>query len=220
MSTVLPLEQGQASKTEDIVQDVGFALTVTVRKMLGLDFSTAAFSSSPLHCPFVTKPQEWVPSKLPWICKSRPMGHDFLANVGDSNLENNCTPLFDDSRGFGGLVWTVADVNPVEEEDDDDDNLLYQPVDLVRAGVFKRTFKILKQQPRCVLCSVCFDIGDKVSVSSQNKCDHQYHRECILRWLVTKSDKCPVCKELYFVRPRELLVSFTDCQANCTSLRK
>ncbi|CAB9500206.1 expressed unknown protein [Seminavis robusta] len=146
---------------------------------------------------------EWKPAKRR-ICKGRPIGIESeTIDLGSTSIEskrpNFVTTLFEESRGFGTFVGTddTCSMGSHDEEDDDLDGIIGHSVDLVRAGVFKRTFELMKTQSRCVLCSVCYEVGDKVSVSNNPTCDHQYHQACILRWLKRKSVLCPVCKEPY-----------------------
>ena len=117
-----------------------------------------------------------------------------------------------------------------EDEDRDDEasidsfcNGLFwerRAIDLIEAGVFKRTFEILKEQPRCMLCSVCFRTGDMVTESCNGRqvCHHQFHPGCLLNWVRKKTTTssrskpttgkgdscigaigvcCPICKEVY-----------------------
>ena len=119
-------------------------------------------------------------------------GHD------GSNPPPTTLALFPDFRGFGNFSWSDqgTDDSSTYEEDTEDDGI--EPVvDLVNAGVFKRKLSILKEQPRCVLCSVCYKVGDKISVSNNPLCDHQYHHDCIRKWIKDKSSNCPVCKKTY-----------------------
>ena len=102
--------------------------------------------------------------------------------------------LFPDSRGFGNFDWSYEDT---EDDGHTEDDGIEPIANLVDAGVFKRTLGILKEQPRCVLCSVCFKVGDKISISNNTLCEHQYHKDCILLWLKTKSNECPVCRAHY-----------------------
>lgn len=120
----------------------------------------------------------------------------------DAETPPKTVPLFPDCRGFGDFEYRDSDDSSTYDDDAEDDNGLEHMTDLVDAGVFKRTLRILKEKPRCVLCSVCFKPGDKISVSNNPSCDHQYHQDCIRKWIKTKSHSCPVCRQHYTKRPK------------------
>ena len=156
-------------------------------------------------CPhqFVLLSKEWYPSNST-LHRSRPIHYDdtqveTLTKDGVADSAPKTMELFPDSRRFGDFEWP-DDSSTLDDETEDDG--LEVVVDLVSAGVFKRTLGILKEQPRCVLCSVCFKIGDKVSVSNNPSCEHQYHQDCIRRWIKNRSDACPVCRVCYTVSPK------------------
>lgn len=43
----------------------------------------------------------------------------------------------------------------------------------------------------CVICLEEFKQGDKIRILP---CSHEYHSECIDRWLQTQTQQCPMCK--------------------------
>lgn len=48
-------------------------------------------------------------------------------------------------------------------------------------------------------CSICFDEykdGNEVIWSANEKCNHVYHRNCILSWLMNHNT-CPECREAF-----------------------
>jgi len=109
--------------------------------------------------------------------------------------------LFEESRGFGDCCYAVDDENEhisflnCADIEDEEEMSGWTTMDLVSAGVFKRTVDVLKRQPRCVLCSVCYKVGDKVSVSRNPLCAHQFHAECVHQWLKqNNSASCPICQ--------------------------
>jgi len=47
----------------------------------------------------------------------------------------------------------------------------------------------------CTVCLAQFQAGDIVAGSTTDKCQHKFHRACILDWLLRKSG-CPTCREV------------------------
>ena len=58
----------------------------------------------------------------------------------------------------------------------------------------------------CVICLDQFKVDDLVSWSANGKCDHIYHEDCILNWLLKRSD-CPYCRCEYITLEEEV-----DCK--------
>jgi hypothetical protein len=48
----------------------------------------------------------------------------------------------------------------------------------------------------CVICLVEYQDGDEISWSHNISCDHAFHRDCIIEWLLT-SYECPCCRRNY-----------------------
>ena len=43
-------------------------------------------------------------------------------------------------------------------------------------------------------CGVCMDIFEQSNEIIKLNCCHNYHKECIKKWLCTRSTKCPICR--------------------------
>jgi hypothetical protein len=57
---------------------------------------------------------------------------------------------------------------------------------------------------RCVegTCAVClshYQVGDSVIWSSNLKCTHVFHDDCILSWLLRRRKQCPCCRQCFLV---------------------
>ena len=48
-------------------------------------------------------------------------------------------------------------------------------------------------QQECTICMEGFKIGDKISFSPFEGCNHVFHHDCVRRWLLGKTD-CPCCR--------------------------
>jgi hypothetical protein len=51
-------------------------------------------------------------------------------------------------------------------------------------------------RPQCAICLAEFKPGDAVSWSHDSQCQHQFHRVCIVEWLI-KHRECPCCRRRY-----------------------
>lgn len=48
----------------------------------------------------------------------------------------------------------------------------------------------------CTVCLTPYQVGDKVTYSTQTDCLHCYHSDCIIPWLLKKeSPHCPICRQ-------------------------
>ena len=55
------------------------------------------------------------------------------------------------------------------------------------------TFRQLEHQAKaCAICLLDFSENNRISVLS---CHHNYHHECVKRWLTTRNSSCPTCLE-------------------------
>lgn len=47
----------------------------------------------------------------------------------------------------------------------------------------------------CCICLGCYEPGEVVCVSkSSQKCNHVFHRECLMHWMMKGNDRCPLCR--------------------------
>ena len=52
-----------------------------------------------------------------------------------------------------------------------------------------------------VVCGICLETyngGDEVCLSKNSKCEHVFHKDCIIAWLMEDHDDCPNCRSLFF----------------------
>ena len=48
----------------------------------------------------------------------------------------------------------------------------------------------------CGICLEHYNVGDEVCLSTNEQCDHIFHKECILSWLM-RHDDCPNCRAMF-----------------------
>ena len=53
----------------------------------------------------------------------------------------------------------------------------------------------------CAVCLADYVMGDEIRVLLN--CKHKFHKDCVDRWLITRSSFCPICRERAIVRPAE-----------------
>lgn len=51
-------------------------------------------------------------------------------------------------------------------------------------------------QPGCAICLKDYVDGDRICWSSNPRCSHHFHGDCVEEWLL-RNDECPLCRELY-----------------------
>lgn len=51
---------------------------------------------------------------------------------------------------------------------------------------------------KCAICLAPYITGDCLTESTTQRCKHEFHRKCILDWLIRNSH-CPVCREIYLL---------------------
>jgi len=49
----------------------------------------------------------------------------------------------------------------------------------------------------CAVCLGCYVCGDEVVWSSNPKCHHVFHTDCLLSWLVRRRKQCPCCRQIF-----------------------
>jgi len=65
------------------------------------------------------------------------------------------------------------------------------------------------ESSECMICMEVFEKGSEVSWSSSEDCNHVFHKECIIEWLISHTD-CPYCRNCMLpVDSAEVLDSVT-----------
>ena len=53
-------------------------------------------------------------------------------------------------------------------------------------------------QDHCPICLFDYNEGDLISWSRNKRCQHYFHRDCLLVWLM-KHAECPFCRRQYLI---------------------
>ena len=53
-------------------------------------------------------------------------------------------------------------------------------------------------QKVCGICLEIYNAGDDLCFSHNNECDHVFHKNCIMSWLI-QHDDCPNCRATFIV---------------------
>jgi len=118
-------------------------------------------------------------------------------NEGDGDPSISRTKKY--KRKLNKLSMLVKDHKKILQESD------MHPTDVDREGVPYWNLPLPGEPGTCARkvvgsCSVClgsYTCGDEVMWSSNPKCPHVFHVDCILSWLVRKRKQCPCCRRIY-----------------------
>ena len=68
------------------------------------------------------------------------------------------------------------------------------------------SFRNESKPSTCNICLMDFEEGEIVGFSKNPDCNHCYHKECILDWLMLK-DSCPICRRDFIYKNEEGIVN-------------
>lgn len=97
-----------------------------------------------------------------------------------------------------------TEMNLPSRESDDDDDLL---VEIPEPGLFMNHERKLRMVPNvCTICLCNYEIGSDIVWSSNLKCEHAFHLECIEEWLMNQREGplCPCCRRDFIIDPYDL----------------
>ena len=67
------------------------------------------------------------------------------------------------------------------------------------------------------LCPICRDVLDS-DVTLLPDCSHEYHEECIMRWVKIGSNSCPLCKKsVAYIKRGKRKIKVTPKKQTCQS---
>lgn len=62
-----------------------------------------------------------------------------------------------------------------------------------KASICPRKHAVIEASSTCAICWNNYRDGETVCLSSNKRCKHAYHFDCILPWLLKRND-CPLCR--------------------------
>jgi hypothetical protein len=57
-----------------------------------------------------------------------------------------------------------------------------------------------EEMPGCAICLSHFKPQQLVCESSSSSCQHVFHKDCMVDWLMKGHDTCPMCREVYLLK--------------------
>lgn len=133
------------------------------------------------------------------LSKSNRAYSSFAAALSSAGNNNTTVVKFVDADApdveKGDTKNTEEQLNNEEEEP-----AAAPSVDRRRSNSMARSLsmKLTKKDDtsKCYLCLMDYTQGEEVAFSKNNKCKHQFHKDCIVEWLM-KRTACPCCHEEY-----------------------
>lgn len=91
--------------------------------------------------------------------------------------------------GGGDTRPNTLDPDSESEDEIDTDRPLTEQQ--FNSSTYWFTFRQMEHQAKaCAICLLDFSENNRISVLS---CHHNYHHECVKRWLTTRNANCPTC---------------------------
>jgi len=105
------------------------------------------------------------------------------------------------------------------DNDDEEDDVLIQ---LPPPGLHHNVDVTVTTRPASGLCTIClctFDVGSDVVWSSNPTCEHVFHADCILNWLLRQREGplCPCCRRDFIIDPLDGLVVSEEDPGDATT---
>jgi len=121
--------------------------------------------------------------------------HDFVSNVLiTKELKVSPDEHDEDAVDLSKLAQLQHKKSMVEKGDNDADEESKQ-VTPTEEDVEQVTSKEEEAEP-CAICLSEYEEGDEICLSHNDLCNHIFHRECMVEWLL-RHDECPCCRHNY-----------------------
>ena len=142
-------------------------------------------------------------SFLQSLSKSNRAYSSFAAALSSTGNNNTTVVKFVDNADVeeGDNTTTEEQLNNADEEPAATTAVTSPPsVDRRRSNSMARSLsmKLTKKDDtsKCYLCLMAYIKVEEVAFSKNDKCKHQFHKDCIVEWLMERT-ACPCCREEY-----------------------
>jgi len=55
----------------------------------------------------------------------------------------------------------------------------------------------------CCICLECYEPGEVICASKSEECNHVFHKECLMHWMMKGNDRCPLCRVDFLIDEKE-----------------
>ena len=189
-------ENGTFAEDTSFAEDGTFAHTHNGEDAsddISLDETTVSTSS----------PNVQQPSNQPHPHQDTPKRQSASANINlNSRIDEESCSQFQDVDVFNDntSVQSISVSSILQNEDtfqtklvDMYDNELKHRSSSTLNSAASSTMSALKT---CPICMEMFQEGDEVALSKNKECNHSFHVDCIIHWLM-ENDDCPICRRDY-----------------------
>ena len=139
------------------------------------------------------------------ICKKFVQGFDALLNEEDNvlvaekcgqDIEYMISTIDDPTEKFRSIHSQQSNIiNKPNEVFQDDEKSLF-PVS------FPTDDEV--ETDSCSICLETFYEGDEIGLSRNVDCNHVFHKECLIQWLMKNQSSCPICMNLFYVKGKSV----------------
>jgi len=122
---------------------------------------------------------------------------DFLAEVAVETCDASATTTV--TYGFCSDDSEANAINDEVKDVDVEQPPSFSPVEDLLPGqtacAYSGDGPVVDLTTKCTTCSICIDeyeVGERLTFLP--RCQHAFHRDCIMPWLLERQGRCPLCK--------------------------
>jgi hypothetical protein len=57
------------------------------------------------------------------------------------------------------------------------------------------TYLVEKTCRKCFICTICQESVYRGSIVYNTKCNHKFHKHCLLLYIISEEIRCPLCRK-------------------------